>query len=523
MPVNNEKREIVLRNIFLIMFSIVMSGLFICSFLFSWQNHIDLDGRGGEFVYRHNDNLLFNFLSLSIILCFAFLIQKFSEKQFMQRNIDILAIIIGVTISLVGAFWIYVSKTYPQADQLLIVQFADAFNNNNYAALSKGGYVSNHRQQLGLITIMRLLCKIFDDNAYKAYQYFTASSLFLLILSGHNVIKLLTLQNPKHKIQILYLLIMLVCVPMYGYVPFVYGDLTSVSFIMLSVWLFLSLLNKFSWYKIFLLCISCGIMTQIRQNSIIFIVAFFIVLFVKTVNKPSWEMIITGCFILIAVLAAHFMILSIYKPYLAKDSKSMPASLFIRMGLNNSYEKNRFGWCDGSNETVYELAEYNPSIANELAKQDISIYCKEFLRKPLYAMTLFFMKINTQWNAPMYQCLTMNTCFYEFPLPPKVHNIYFNNGYIKYENFMNYYQLAIYGGVLAFALVSLFKKKWLNIENHVLLIAVFGGFLFSLIWEAKARYVMPYFIMMIPYGVIGLFEIVNLIEDKLKTAKAKGN
>ena len=67
---------------------------------------------------------------------------------------------------------------------------------------------------------------------------------------------------------------------------------------------------------------------------------------------------------------------------------------------------------------------------------------------------------------------------------------------------MNLYQLLIYGGVLAFTLAA--ARRRLPLESYLLLIAVFGGFLFSVLWEAKARYVFPYFLMMTPYAAIGI-------------------
>lgn len=67
---------------------------------------------------------------------------------------------------------------------------------------------------------------------------------------------------------------------------------------------------------------------------------------------------------------------------------------------------------------------------------------------------------------------------------------------------MNGYQLLIYGSVLAFVIVGL--KKRCPLERYLLLIAVFGGFLFSVLWEGKARYVYPYFLMMIPYASVGV-------------------
>lgn len=73
------------------------------------------------------------------------------------------------------------------------------------------------------------------------------------------------------------------------------------------------------------------------------------------------------------------------------------------------------------------------------------------------------------------------------------------------ERYMKVYQLLLYGGIFILLLTRI--RKPTDITWYLLLIAAFGGFLFSLIWEAKTRYVFPYFLMLIPYLAMFLGEI----------------
>ena len=45
----------------------------------------------------------------------------------------------------------------------------------------------------------------------------------------------------------------------------------------------------------------------------------------------------------------------------------------------------------------------------------------------------------------------------------------------------------------------------------VLLVTVFGGFLFHMLWEAKGRYILPYFVMMLPMAAVGLAELTERV------------
>ena len=79
---------------------------------------------------------------------------------------------------------------------------------------------------------------------------------------------------------------------------------------------------------------------------------------------------------------------------------------------------------------------------------------------------------------------------------------------------MKIYQMVLYASILIWLLASIRKQK--GIEQYILLIAVFGGFLFSLIWEAKTRYVFPYLIMMLPYGAMGIHVILTRLRYNKK-------
>ena len=76
---------------------------------------------------------------------------------------------------------------------------------------------------------------------------------------------------------------------------------------------------------------------------------------------------------------------------------------------------------------------------------------------------------------------------------------------------MKEYQFLIYCGVLIYLIFELFDTKNVSpIEDYIGIVTILGGFLFSIIWEAKARYMFPYFVLMLPYAMLGCFRLVEL-------------
>lgn len=59
-------------------------------------------------------------------------------------------------------------------------------------------------------------------------------------------------------------------------------------------------------------------------------------------------------------------------------------------------------------------------------------------------------------------------------------------------------------------------------------LAIFGGFLFQLVWEGKSQYILQYFMLALPYGAAGLNEMAAALKTRIlrlrsrqsKTAKA---
>lgn len=388
---------------------------------------------------------------------------------------------------------------------------AVAFDHGDCSSLAKGEYGGRNIHQLGLITIIRCLFRIFGEGNYRAFQYFSALMVPVIILSGYRIIKHIMPENNKHA-EVCYLLSMLLCVPLYGYVPFVYGEICSTAFVMLTAWMILDCLDRFSWIKTAAAGAFMGIAVLMRQNTLICLIAFLIVVAVKLLANPSWKTGIIGLSLLLGVMAGKAAINGIYAPVIPADSKPLPSILYMAMGTNDA----KSGWIDAYHIHTFEAYGYDPVQAGRQGWEDLGAFWEKCKKDPEYAVDFYYRKMNTQWNAPMYQCLAMNNKI-AGPQSDLAQKIYFGELRGKVENFMNIYQLLTYGGVLLLLAVNI--KQWNRIENSILLIGIFGGFLFTLIWEAKARYVLPYFIMMIPYAAMGLSGLVHNMKPYISSGR----
>ena len=449
------------------------------------------------------DNIFINILVILGIFLLCYLLNKLINKLYEKINTNVLMILVSIFMALISIVWILSSNACPEADQEQVCLYADQFNNNDFFGLYMGQYMSMYQHQLGLCTILRIMFAIFGTYNYKSFQILNGLSLSLLVISGSMIIRNMHFNIDSKKTEIYYLLLMLLCVPLYIYTDFVYGEILSIVFSFFTFWQLLSYLNKHKTINLIFALFGLFIACLVRRNSIILAIAIILILLVKLIIEHDKYIIFSLVAMILAGTLSFVVPNMLYKEHMFSDSKATPASLYIAMGLRGEN-----GYYDGFVLYTFIDVDFDTDKANEVAIECIENRLAYFGEHKDEAYTFFYNKINTQWNVPLLQCYVMN------------HNINGKSGGIAtalYEGTLNkitnvignYYHLFTYTMLFLFSIYSYKNRKTIKLEDYIFLVYIIGGFLFSIMWEAKARYVLPYFICMIPYCAIMINVLVN--------------
>lgn len=449
-------------------------------------------------------NPLFTVLLMAAALLLLFwavrLILK--NEEYRQRNIKILLIFTCAYAVIYGIVWARACKYYMMWDPKLVSFWAEYLANGN-GIVSSGDvdYLMAYPHQMGMVALLELIYRILGEENYFAFQVINALGAGLIVFLGYHIVKLI---SERTEPAVWFLLLMLGCHPLYIYVSFVYGEVLSVAFSMLAVYELLLWIKQKKKRNLVLLAVSLTAACLIRSNCYIVVAAIGCVLIVKMISdkKIRYGLALAGCLALFFV--SHALLIRVYEERLGFSlHEGMPSVLWVAMGLQEggTREQQEAGWYGGLAWDVFvDETGKNQEISTQIAYKEIQNSINSFKENADYAMDFFKRKISSQWNDPTYSCLQETNRRVE-ERSAFMDRLYKGDLWQPFVRVMDVYQSLIYFGALLFLLLLI--RKRIPVEHLGLLIVVIGGFIFYIFWEAKSRYVFPYFIMMIPMAAMG--------------------
>lgn len=425
-------------------------------------------------------------------------------------------IILFLVVLFFSGWWIVNSANMPQSDAKAVFDIAYRARNHDLLPIAPtGSYMSLWPFQSGLVmfqeAIMRLIPGADEMTVQWAYMPFMALSL----LSGYMVVRRMFLSV---RTRVFWCILMGFCLPYYFYVNNMYGEIPSIALTLFCLWMLMEYFRKPLWIKLVLVGIGLGGAVAIRKNTVIFGMACILVMGVLFLGKRQKQSLIIILVMLMAIAAGAILPVRFYE-YRAKNTmgKGVPAIAYVAMGLQWSEGRDPGGW-NGYHSDLFVDMDYNTELTAEISLENVKESLRYMAKNPLYTVKFFGYKLITQWEREDYMCLYATLSFYN-DRTAAAWDIYEGKTKDKLMYLMAVHQSIVYFGAFCFCVLAVAhwkKRGGGDIRNLILLVTFIGGFLFSIIWEAQSRYVMPYFVMLLPYAAEGLAELSYRLETKGK-------
>ena len=488
-------------------------GLFMALYLsyYSMRYSYSMKLEYTQEVFEYADSLLLHLISIVIfiaIVVIVALVMKKSTMNMTNRKVSIPMLVV-MTVMFVGTLaWIFGIKNVPANDQKWLLDTIIELINGNYEVFLPHGFLGAVQHQIGLATFFLWIFKIFNSFDYHIIQVINALCILLLIYFGKKCSSVLF--KDKYT-EIVYLLLMCLCIPLYVYSAFVYGEMISITAGMGMIWFILWYLQSKKFVAIIPICVCAIIGTMTRGNYLVLTIACAMLLMWEAISKANWKCVILAICMVACPLIQKEVALNVYEAKAGFElEEGMSKNLWIAMGMQEN-EDVANGWYNGYIYKVYNGVGQNSVEASKQADAYIKDRTTMFRNGAANWREFYKEKILSQWNEPTYECFSA-TANFEDGSRLLVDNIYTGTIHKNIESFTNQYQLIIYIGFVLYILACLIRKA--PFVNYLLVIYIIGGILFSALWEASSRYVFPYFVFMIPCAAYGWTSLCTMLLEK---------
>lgn len=456
----------------------------------------------------YTDEHIYYIKDFPILLCVGILslcmLLALFQKRYISEGITIkhLKTVAYVLTILFGTLmWAFILKMrlWPIYDQGTVLESARAFLQGNYSGWAEGEYFAMFTIQNGMVFMEMPFVLLFGENAYIAIQIWNVLMLIMGYLGIAKIIKLFTDEKTAY-----YVYICLLCiVPMWTNCTLVYGNYSAMTFSIWAIYFEILFEKRKKWKYILYsgICIFFGL--SWKTNAQVFWLTILIMLLVFGLREKQWKISLGGL-----ALVIFFGLLSLKGfPYLAhvitgeNTSQGIPLISWFAMGMQESSVAP--GWFNEFQVNLYRNVSRDPAVISAESVKSIKETLTVFVQNPGYMFRFFARKVGSMWADPAMQCFdVVNTrnLWGEFSYLTK--DIFYNGGKINTILcvLLDIQQSMLYFGVVLYLI--LFRKNQ-KLEQSHLIVAFLGGYLYHFLSEAKSQYILIYYVLLVPYAVMG--------------------
>lgn len=461
------------------------------------------------------DNICLNILTLVIIAAISAIVRFRccgKDSRLQEKTSHIIFLTVAVINIVLMTLWIMITRLSPTLDQKSVLDIAAEMLNGDYSAWNAKGYMFYYPFQNGIVIYYYMLFKITGTTGYILPQLlnvvYYAISMFALY-------KITCIVSRSQRIGRLSYYVMVIWVPLAMYTTFIYGTIPGFMFSVLSIMLFYYYIDKRKFIYAVMSILSMVVACILKSNYSISLIALLIFMMADFIHTKDKKSIVFVILTIIMLAAGTKGINKLTESITGKPTPDgIPKVAWAAMGLSNSNDL--YGWWDGYNLFVYNKNDLDYDMAQKEAAGKVKGLVQTYAEAPVYGAKFFAKKTISIWCNPAFQGIQIQKSRLSDGHYPKiVESVLLDDGAGNKAlyDILNLMQTVIYAGAFLWAV---FNYKDAGLYSLTIPIIFIGGFLFHIVWEAKAQYTVTYFYMLIPYAVMGWSSCGKAISEKLK-------
>ncbi len=458
-------------------------------------------------------NILFSCIGLTLLYGVYKLLPKINKKI-------LLIIVLAVSLCF-GIWWVNRIEFKPISDQSMVVYCGEKFVENDLPTiLNPGEYLNRNPHQLGFCVYIMTVFRLFNTRSPLVLQILNVIYSAVSALTLYLICKEIFKEDIVHRLCLI--LIAFFSIYWAFFSTHVYGNIPGLMFGLIAFLFTLKFIESNKVYNLVITAVAISVAYLLKTNYEIFAVAILIILFLHFLQAFTKQTIAGILLVLVCMFS--------FKTYVYKHvengtgyslSEGVPMMAYIYMGIAEPVTLTP-GWYTADVEKIYNESNYNRIVSGEIAKDLLKDRVWFLLTNPVYTWDFFTSKLQTTWLNPTFQVFWCSTPSIILDLDAVynqrimsdnlVQSMVCGDIYKAFERIMDVFQMITFLSA-SVALIMTFKEG--SIKKALLPLAFLGGFLFHIIWETKAIYVIQYFYIMIPFSAYGLCKMFQIIDKKV--------
>ena len=492
-------------------------------------------------------------ISAAIFFIIALLKKRGILNEILNKiRIRYVAAAVFAYVIVAGLIWVHATHAWPEWDPAYLFSAAQYYADPNRTPVvcgvdtselswivCPGGYLTRFPFQFPLLCLMRFLVIVFGSNAYTAFEVL---NVICAAVTGVLIAYYANLLFRNKTATLLSLLFYAAFLPMIFYATFAYGNTLCLPFVFGALIFHAKNIRSGSWRDAVqsLICMLFAIL--LKSTMVYCLLGMIVVWIVSALRSKKLQHAVCVLLAIACVFVSNFAVAQAANSFGHSAKDGLPSTVWLAMATDPARKggPNNPGWYNGY-PTSFDVASYNK---NDIKKKSTEFLRKNinfFLKNPKQIATFFTKKFMGEWLEPTYESLLASSWKWNGPyrqilidrkMNPALRSLYSGKLNIVAFTFLDALQFMLAFFTAVFLCVTLRKKKLadskdladnkdslnsgalLNVEYLTPLVIVLGMAVLYMIWEAQSQYILPAYLLMIPFASCGFNMLLTRYENR---------
>ena len=465
-------------------------------------NFIDPAEYEAQHILAKNDPILFN---LAVTLVALALFRALRITRLPNWFVKSASAVLLIALALIGIVWSFLMKPIPISDQNVLFSSAASLVKGDLSALQNTSgyeyfYFVRFPFQFGYLSCLETLMRFFGERG----TLLVVPVLNVCFLVSGYAALLLTTQRlfDDNRVTFLTLFLLCVCLQPILACTWIYGLIPALSLSLWAVYFSVRFLQNGRKREIPWIALFAALAVFMKPNAWIVAAAIAVALALHALKTRGWKPLVAAAVLLVFCVPLPKIAQAAYEERIGVSfGPGYPMSSWMAMGMQDSWMA--AGWYNAYSQEMYKTYGTDLDAITVRNKKDITASLKSFSDDPKGAYEFYQEKFASQWNEPTLESVWISVVCDSYGERGKLAQSLYDGRWpgVALEQTMGYAQQIVYVG---FALSILILLRRRSAEQLILPVAIVGGILFHLLFEANAKYALSYLPLFLPYAAYGI-------------------